>query len=84
MRHVVSRKIHSAKLKKASQSSRKMFRPYQISKNELESSRGGYNLSLGILLEMGNLELANAPIGEGNDNPLQYSCLENPMDGDAC
>ena len=21
--------------------------------------------------------------GEGNCNPLQYSCLENPMDGDA-
>ena len=21
--------------------------------------------------------------GEGNDNPLQYSCLENPMDGGA-
>jgi len=21
--------------------------------------------------------------GEGNDNPLQYSCLENPMDGRA-
>ena len=20
------------------------------------------------------------PPGEGNDNPLQYSCLENPMD----
>ena len=20
-------------------------------------------------------------LGEGNDNPLQYSCLENPMDG---
>ena len=20
---------------------------------------------------------------EGNDNPLQYSCLENPMDGGA-
>ena len=19
-------------------------------------------------------------LGEGNDNPLQYSCLENPMD----
>ena len=19
--------------------------------------------------------------GEGNENPLQYSCLENPMDG---
>ena len=22
-------------------------------------------------------------IGEGDDNPLQYSCLENPMDGGA-
>ena len=21
--------------------------------------------------------------GEGNDNPLQYCCLENPMDGGA-
>ena len=23
------------------------------------------------------------PIGEGNGNPLQYSCLENPMGGGA-
>ena len=22
--------------------------------------------------------------GEGNGNPLQYSCLENPLDGGAC
>ena len=22
--------------------------------------------------------------GVGNDNPLQYSCLENPMDTEAC
>ena len=22
-------------------------------------------------------------VGEGNVNPLQYSCLENPMDGGA-
>ena len=22
--------------------------------------------------------------GEGHGNPLQYSCLENPMDGGAC
>ena len=34
------------KLKKASQSSRKTFRLYGISKNKLESSPGGYNLSL--------------------------------------
>ena len=26
--------------------------------------------------------LGRAP-GEGNGNPLQYSCLENPMDGGA-
>ena len=25
-------------------------------------------------------ELGRSP-GEGNGNPLQYSCLENPMDG---
>ena len=23
-------------------------------------------------------------IGEGNGTPLQYSCLENPMEGGAC
>ena len=22
--------------------------------------------------------------GEGNSNPLQYSCLENPVEGEAC
>ena len=27
--------------------------------------------------------LGRAP-GEGNVSPLQYSCLENPMDGGAC
>ena len=39
--------IPPAKLNKVSQSSRKIFRSYRISKNELESSQGGYNLSLG-------------------------------------
>ena len=30
--------------------------------------------------------MATAPVffGEGNGEPLQYSCLENPMDGGAC
>ena len=27
--------------------------------------------------------LAGAIVGEGNGTPLQYSCLENPMDGGA-
>ena len=26
------------------------------------------------------METADAVNGEGNSNPLQYSCLENPMD----
>ena len=30
-----------------------------------------------------NLCLSMQFIGEGNGNPLQYSCLENPMDGGA-
>ena len=29
-----------------------------------------------------NPGLGRSP-GEGNGNPLQYSCLENPMDGEA-
>ena len=30
-----------------------------------------------------NLSLLNFSTGEGNGTPLQYSCLENPMDGRA-
>ena len=30
-----------------------------------------------------DLEELQKPPGEGNGNPLQYSCLENPMDGGA-
>ena len=29
------------------------------------------------------LFVAIAKLGEGNGTPLQYSCLENPMDGGA-
>jgi len=43
-----------------------------------------------MLTEEGAIELEilqNTPIvfyiGEGNGTPLQYSCLENPMDGGA-
>ena len=28
--------------------------------------------------------LPHTIFGEGNGNPLQYSCLENPMDGGTC
>ena len=29
------------------------------------------------------LSFCSLPVGEGNGKPLQYSCLENPMDGGA-
>ena len=29
------------------------------------------------------ISYASKVIGEGNGTPLQYSCLENPMDGGA-
>ena len=36
--------------------------------------------SAGDIRDMGlNPGLGRSP-GEGNDNPLQYSCLENPME----
>ena len=30
-----------------------------------------------------NIVLFSSELGEGNGTPLQYSCLENPMDGGA-
>ena len=30
--------------------------------------------------DMGSIPGSGRPPGEGNDNPLQYSCLGNPMD----
>ena len=33
--------------------------------------------------DLGLIPGSGRPPGEGNGNPLQYSCLENPMDGGA-
>ena len=30
--------------------------------------------------ETGSIPGSARPLGEGNGNPLQYSCLENPME----
>ena len=32
---------------------------------------------------LGSIPRSGRSPGEGNGNPLQYSCLENPMDGGA-
>ena len=31
--------------------------------------------------DLGSIPESGSSPGEGNGNPLQYSCLENPMDG---
>ena len=33
--------------------------------------------------DLGSILRSGRSLGEGNGNPLQYSCLENPMDGGA-
>ena len=33
--------------------------------------------------DLGSVRGSGRSLGEGNGNPLQYSCLENPMDGGA-
>ena len=34
--------------------------------------------------DLGSIPESGRPLGEGNGNPLQYACLENPMDREAC
>ena len=43
-----------------------------------DSKASAYNVG-----DLGSTPGSGRPPGEGNDNPLQYSCLENPMDGGA-
>ena len=33
--------------------------------------------------DLGSIPGSGRSLGKGNGNPLQYSCLENPMDGEA-
>ena len=37
----------------------------------------------GDMRDTGSIPGSRRSPGEGNGNPLQYSCLENPMDGGA-
>ena len=39
-----------------------------------------YNCTQSRMTKIGKISCTN---GEGNGTPLQYSCLENPMDGGA-
>ena len=44
-------------------------------------NRGAWQVTVPGVVRFGH-DSATKP-GEGNGNPLQYSCLENPMDGGA-
>ena len=51
-----------------------------------ENFPGGASLknlsaNTGDIIDSGSASGWGRSPGEGNDNPLQYSCLENPMDG---
>ena len=50
-----------------------------------ESGKGGLRpRELGFnLKDTSRFQLSSSPNREGNGTPLQYSCLENPMDGGA-
>ena len=37
----------------------------------------------GDIRDTGSIPGSGRSLGEGNGNPLQYSCLENHMDGEA-
>ena len=41
-----------------------------------DSKVSAYNVG-----DLGSIPASGRSPGEGNGNPLQYSCLENPMDG---
>ena len=42
-----------------------------------------YGLFLHLSILKMNYTMVGFDVGEGNDTPLQYSCLENPMEGGA-
>ena len=42
------------------------------------------NLPIQETRDVGSIPGSGISHGEGNGNPLQYSCLENHMDGGAC
>ena len=49
-----------------------------------ESEEGLKSLLMKVKEESEKVGLKLNIHGEGNGTPLQYSCLENPMDGGAC
>ena len=58
--------------------SQKGMVPYNYFPGGLDGKVSAYNVR-----DRGSIPGLRRSPGEGNGNPLQYSCLENPMDGGA-
>ena len=43
----------------------------------------GKNIGVGCHFLLQSMKVKSESLGEGNGTPLQYSCLENPMNGGA-
>ena len=58
---------------------------YVLALNTDVKSYGGSEVkaSASNVGDLGSIPGLGRSPGEGNGNPLQYSCLENPMDGEA-
>ena len=57
----------------------------QLNRTELKVCQGGTNgkeqpANAGDIRDMGSIPGLERSPGGGHDNPLHYSCLENPMD----
>ena len=51
---------------------------YEGFPGDSDGKESAYNVG-----DLGLIPASGRSSGEGNGNPLQYSCLENPMDGGA-
>ena len=62
-----------------------VFPPCYLPRAKLETSLLAQTgkVSVNNVGDTGSIPRLGRSPGEGNGNPLQYSCLENPMDGEA-
>ena len=57
--------------------------PYKLNSDSIYMLIAEVKASACNLGGLGSIPRSGRCPGEGNGNPLQYSCLENPMDGGA-
>ena len=49
---------------------------------KIRNTKGTFHAKMGSIKDRNGMDLTEAD-GEGSGTPFQYSCLENPMDGEA-